>query len=1140
MRINSIDFPDKLIESIQNKELVIFAGAGVSMGKPTCLPDFAKLTRLIAKDTRHKLGRRKDYEVFLGELKDNFGSGDGPNVNKLAADILIKKCKSPNRLHKAIIDLFEHPTDIKIVTTNYDQLLETAARDMGISLPVFDAPALPLGSDLSGVVHLHGNVNNHKYIVLTDEDFGKAYLTDGYASRFLVQLFTKYDVLFIGYSLNDTVLHYLTKAMSRVSQRNKYILTDKDKNKYKSLGIIPITYPEGEHEEMTQAVEVLGERVRMSMVQWKEFFEDIKDTPPKDITKESIISYCLKDYDKTRVMMQIVNGDLWITALNDKGVFDNLFKKDVVLTQEDELWLGWLAKNLICADEDLLFDLLAKHNSALHKKFAESLVLNIINNEKDISDDVLKKQVVLLSEFITEDYMLHVLLDIAHKRNLVDLYWILYKKMYAVTMLCENRVMLSEYTAFTHKMHMDAYSLSKYWKLCESELVDLFCIQIIRFCVDFVESLHNEYVLIGEADSHKEPWRVSMFPLEDRDVSYFFDGLYVISDIFLAASKGAQNKNPIFLRGLLSECLVSESVFLRKMALISVRETEVFTYDQKLKLLIENRFLSAETEIQQTKRLVCSIFDHLNPEKQSLLLNKIEEIPREESFESYRIVYVYLNAIKKQCSPCRYVDNKLALLEAKYDYASFFKPTPPVVDKRFHMSAKDIFELSSEDLKEFYTFVCSNSKAFHIYELLDEITKAAGMDFKWTYDSIKLLKELRIKDKALWTNILYGVRKANIGVEDYYALLQLIANPIVNQEIIKEIAHVLLDLLRLKDSDEYLLDHENELYTLFVELWNCKQIEESSIDILQQSLNSSLGILINCCIIMIDMNKGRHIPDKYKDILTECLSMKGREYYVSLCVIGGHYNFFHYRDAAWCNSVFNPMLSGDMTNEEYVYSWDGFVLFSGGLNVDTVDDLSKVFLRATEKMNLLSNDAHNRFIDLYITLLIHVINRPGTNYIPRFFSYATDEDKRYFVSVIGHRLEKIDGEKKLKLWKRWLKKHLENRTNNKPIKPTEIELQEYLEWLPHLREVYDEAVDIMCKGLLPKEIGLLFFEDLITSNLPETNPESTCRLLIELCRNGSKPEWRDGSLKKIRKMLNVLPSNALQMLDNAFVKNDWS
>ena len=58
---------------------------------------------------------------------------------------------------------------------------------------------------------------------------------------------------------------------------------------------------------------------------------------------------------------------------------------------------------------------------------------------------------------------------------------------------------------------------------------------------------------------------------------------------------------------------------------------------------------------------------------------------------------------------------------------------------------------------------------------------------------------------------------------------------------------------------------------------------------------------------------------------------------------------------------------------------------------------------------------------------------------------------------------------------RWLKRHLINRTNNKPIKPVEPELQEYLEWLPHLQEFYDEAVDIMCKGLLPKKIRLLFF-----------------------------------------------------------------
>ena len=52
-------------------------------------------------------------------------------------------------------------------------------------------------------------------MVLTDEEFGKVYLLDGYVSRFLVRLFEKYTVLFIGYSYNDTIVRYLTRAMTR-------------------------------------------------------------------------------------------------------------------------------------------------------------------------------------------------------------------------------------------------------------------------------------------------------------------------------------------------------------------------------------------------------------------------------------------------------------------------------------------------------------------------------------------------------------------------------------------------------------------------------------------------------------------------------------------------------------------------------------------------------------------------------------------------------------------------------------------------------------------------------------------------------------------------------------------------------------
>ena len=42
MNINNIDFPNHIIDAIRNDKLVVFAGAGVSRGKPTSLPDLIK------------------------------------------------------------------------------------------------------------------------------------------------------------------------------------------------------------------------------------------------------------------------------------------------------------------------------------------------------------------------------------------------------------------------------------------------------------------------------------------------------------------------------------------------------------------------------------------------------------------------------------------------------------------------------------------------------------------------------------------------------------------------------------------------------------------------------------------------------------------------------------------------------------------------------------------------------------------------------------------------------------------------------------------------------------------------------------------------------------------------------------------
>lgn len=43
MRIGGVDFPEPLLNALRDGQLVVFAGAGVSMGAPARLPSFRKL-----------------------------------------------------------------------------------------------------------------------------------------------------------------------------------------------------------------------------------------------------------------------------------------------------------------------------------------------------------------------------------------------------------------------------------------------------------------------------------------------------------------------------------------------------------------------------------------------------------------------------------------------------------------------------------------------------------------------------------------------------------------------------------------------------------------------------------------------------------------------------------------------------------------------------------------------------------------------------------------------------------------------------------------------------------------------------------------------------------------------------------------
>ncbi len=264
-----LDIPDEVAAALGAGDLVIFAGAGVSCGGRANLPSFRGLTEQIRVRLAQPVSERPpDFDVLLGDWK-----GLGGDVHAITREI-ISASPGHNPIHEHLLQLFPKTEQIRIVTTNFDRHFSSAAAELGKELPTYRAPALPLGHDFHGLVYLHGYVDDRPdRLVLTDADFGRAYLSEGWARTFLQGLYANFNVLFVGFSHDDVLLTYLAKGLSQhgPAKRHAFQLRGGEK-KWNRIHVTPIPYghipsPPGapeDHSELTQGVQRWLELLRLN------------------------------------------------------------------------------------------------------------------------------------------------------------------------------------------------------------------------------------------------------------------------------------------------------------------------------------------------------------------------------------------------------------------------------------------------------------------------------------------------------------------------------------------------------------------------------------------------------------------------------------------------------------------------------------------------------------------------------------------------------------------------------------------------------------------------------------------------------------------------------------------------------------
>jgi hypothetical protein len=231
---NGPSIPDGLLTARDAGDVIFFCGAGVSQARAK-LPNFQQLGSKVitvlgaAKDSlASKLFKRAKRiggmegvgglvatDRVFSLLEREFETSD---VRAAVAKAIKPKARADLSAHRILLDLSRSRDGVvRLVTTNFDLLFEDCDGDLQPWGPPFLPD--PRSDRFRGIVHLHGRVDADYHgpadeeFVISSGDFGRAYLSDGWATRFIQSLLTRFQIVFIGYTADDPPVQYLLEAL---------------------------------------------------------------------------------------------------------------------------------------------------------------------------------------------------------------------------------------------------------------------------------------------------------------------------------------------------------------------------------------------------------------------------------------------------------------------------------------------------------------------------------------------------------------------------------------------------------------------------------------------------------------------------------------------------------------------------------------------------------------------------------------------------------------------------------------------------------------------------------------------------------------------------------------------------------------
>ncbi|MFD9963969.1 DUF4020 domain-containing protein [Amycolatopsis sp. NPDC058986] len=1143
--IRDVDFPSELISAHRSGELVIFVGAGASRDAPSSLPDFLTLTNDIAVEAGAAMpdkDDRRQLDVFLGRLSDQ-----QIDVHQRVFTHINKPGSSPNRLHAALAALAIASRQIRVVTTNYDLHISSTLLDGKASFEQFSGPALPVGNDFTGLVYLHGNLKQEpRRLVVTDGDFGRAYLRDAWAARFLERMFARYTVLFVGYSHGDVVMRYLARALGPGAGR--YILTDApDATDWRLLGLHPVGYrvADGSRAALAEAIDGWARQASMGLLDHRRRISKLVSTAPLQIPEEeSYLESVVADADRVALFTELARGQAWLEWTARQPDFKKLFDHAAQPTSVTISLAYWFAQNFVTEESltSAAFGVLRKARGPLGPTLCQAIghALHMASGPRPAWLTPWVVQLIEDSPADCSEWLEYALTKSQWPQD-ETVMLLLFDHLTEPHALPRALLGLPGETRFTIQLHGSAHWLDTAWKQLFQPNLPHLSASIVAIAGRHLRRAWQLLAATKSASDVFDPVSFGRSAIEPHTQDAHRDPIDSLIDAARDSLESVLRTGHPLGAATLVEWAEADAPVLNRLALHGYIQRNDIDDTAKIGWLREKNWVYAHQLRHEVFRLIALALPHADQSQADGLVSDILAAPEEnDDSEDGRRNRAYarfniLTWIARHAPDLRSATEALdAIREQNPDFGErehpdlissmtfgFVRPVPPMTVEELHAKITKDAAGTLDELRR----LDDGRIRFDdpTWEGALAVLRETVRDHP--QDGFTILHEIVHPDTAIIDAVITGWSAASVAGEEAENILQLLAN---------------LDLASVADSVARMLSDSGQTETsptewhryptakvLAEKLWSAidtRPADDEVTDWLSRAINTAAGRLGLFWVKAIS-TEWRDAGDNWSGLQDDTrrqleLMLSGDDARSAMAetVLASQLFFFFNADRPWCERHLLQLFDWS-TPAQAQRAWDGFLVW-GRWNDQLLDvGLRQKYLGTAQHASGFRDELRRQFCAHVAA--ISLLSESDALEFSRKFTADAGVDvalRSEWMDQITWLLDELPAEAVENQWRRWMKDYWRGRLSSVPRPLTPQEASALAAWVVYLREFVSEGIALAISspaGLQEHSRILRKLDD----ELLDSAPEEFGAFVAHLTRHTKQPFWDCEQLKRIVKHL---------------------